>query len=111
MPIKPENRGRYPPNWREIVELVRHRSGDRCEGSPGFYPDCRAANRAPHPVTGSIVVLTVAHLDHVPEHCELENLLHLCQRCHLAYDAEHHAETAYMARRCAQTVDWVGDLP
>ena len=108
MPIKPENRGRYPANWSEIVERVRDRSGDRCEGSPGFYPHCRAVNGLPHPITGSRVVLTVAHLDHTPEHCELENLRHMCQRCHLSYDAEHHAETAYMARRCALTIDWVG---
>lgn len=109
MPIKPENRGRYPDNWREIVELVRERSGDRCEGSPGFYPDCRAVNGLEHPVTDSIVVLTVAHLDHTPEHCELANLRHMCQRCHLTYDAEHHAQSAYMTRRCPATEDWIGE--
>ncbi len=105
MPIKPENRERYPPHWRELVALVRARSGDCCEGSPGFYPDCRAANGEPHPVTGSLVVLTTAHLDHVPEHCDLENLRHMCQRCHLTYDAQHHAETAYMTRRQNGTVE------
>lgn len=105
MPIKAENLTRYPPNWREIVEKVRERSGNRCEGSPGFYPDCRAENGKPHPVTGSTVVLTTAHLDHVPEHCDPENLRHMCQRCHLTYDAEHHAESAYMSRRRTKTPD------
>lgn len=99
VPIKPENRARYPTDWPEIVEQVRERSGDCCEGSPGFYPDCRARNGEPHPVTSSIVVLTVAHLDHMPENCQLANLLHMCQRCHLTYDAQHHAETAYATRR------------
>lgn len=108
MPIKPENRGRYPANWPAIVELVRQRSRDRCEGSPR-YPDCRAPNRLPHPVTGSLVVLTVGHLDHTPENCDLENLRHWCQRCHLTYDVKHHAETAYMTRRCRHTVDWIDD--
>jgi hypothetical protein len=32
-----------------------------------------APNGAPHPVTGSRVVLTVAHLDHTPENCEAHN--------------------------------------
>jgi len=98
MPIRPENRARYPKEWPAIVAQVRERSGDACEGSPAF-PDCRAAKGVPHPVTGSLVVLTTGHLDHVPEHCDLSNLRHWCQRCHLAYEAKHHAETRYMTRR------------
>ena len=31
MPIKPENRRRYPANWPEIRERIRARSGNRCE--------------------------------------------------------------------------------
>lgn len=98
MPIKPENRARYPGNWKAIVAAVRERSGDRCEGSP-MWPDCRAINGEQHPVTGSRVVLTTAHLDHVPENCSLDNLRHWCQRCHLVYDAKHHAQTAAATRR------------
>jgi hypothetical protein len=49
----------YPPNWTEIREAVRQRAGDRCEGSPN-YPDCRAINGWPHPVTGTKVVCTTA---------------------------------------------------
>lgn len=108
MPILPENRNRYPPDWPEIVGRVRARSRNRCEGSPR-YPDCRAENGRPHPVTGSIVVLTVGHLDHTPENCDLDNLRHWCQRCHLTYDAKHHAETAYMNRRCRHSIDWIED--
>lgn len=44
-------------------------------------------NGQPHPRTGAIVVLTVMHLDHQPEHNDPANLLHGCQRCHNAYDA------------------------
>jgi hypothetical protein len=105
MPIRPENRKRYPANWREIVEDVRERSGDACEGSPAF-PDCRAPNGQPHPVTGSRVVLTTGHLDHTPENCDLSNLRHWCQRCHLVYDAKHHAETRAATKRAqANTPD------
>lgn len=86
MPIRPENRDRYPKNWKTLSLQIRERAGWRCEGSPAF-PDCRAENGKPHPVTGSKVVLTVAHLDHQPENCADENLRAWCQRCHNTYDA------------------------
>jgi hypothetical protein len=60
MPIAPENRGRYPADWPAISRRIRfERAGNKCE-------QCGATNHAPHPVTGSRVVLTVAHLDHTP---------------------------------------------
>lgn len=31
MPIKPENRALYPPNWREISRQIRERAQHRCE--------------------------------------------------------------------------------
>ena len=37
--------------------------------------------------------VTIAHLDHIPEHCNPDNLRALCQRCHNRYDAEHRKET------------------
>jgi hypothetical protein len=93
---------RYPPNWKgEIRPAILARAGDRCEGSPR-YPDCRAANRQPHPVTGSKVVLTVAHLDHDTSHNAPSNLRALCQRCHLTYDIGFHAENR---RRRSNHVD------
>jgi len=45
------------------------------------------------------IVCTTAHLDHNPANCADDNLRFWCQRCHLAYDAEHHAQTAYQTRR------------
>lgn len=98
MPIRAENRHRYPANWPAIsLNIRRDRAGWRCEcagqcgtGHPGR---CHATNGKPHPVTGSRVVLTVAHLDHTPEHVDPANLVAMCQRCHLAYDREHHAQT------------------
>jgi len=103
VPISAENRGRYPKDWKAISLEVREAAGWVCEGSPGFYEDCRAENGKPHPVTGSRVVLTVAHLDHVPENCgepgDRPNLRAMCQRCHLTYDAKHHAANAASTRR------------
>ena len=95
MPIKDWTR--YPPDWKAISRSIRQRAGECCEGSPA-YPNCRARNGEPHPVTGSRVVLTVAHLDHDPGHCDPANLRAWCQRCHLTYDARHHAATAKRSR-------------
>lgn len=97
MPISPENMKRYPggsirsKEWQAIRDAVRERSGDVCEGSPAF-PLCRAVNGMAHPVTGSKVVLTVAHLNHKPEDSDLDNLKHWCQKCHNTYDAPHRAK-------------------
>ena len=90
MPISKEKRARYPKDWKALSLSIRAREGNRCGGSPD-YPDCRAANGAPHPVTGSKVVLTVAHLDHDETSADPNNLRAMCQRCHLNYDREHHA--------------------
>lgn len=108
MPIRPENRNRYPADWKTvIVPAVRERSGNVCEGSPA-YPDCRVPNGSPHPVTGSRVVLTVAHLEHDDlETRDLSRLRHWCQRCHNTYDAKMRA-AGIKARRKAASAD--GDL-
>lgn len=53
------------------------------------------------------IVLTIAHLDHTPENCALENLRAWCQRCHLAYDHKHHQQNAYATRRKGRAL---GDL-
>ena len=78
----------YPPNWKEIRERILKRAGNCCEGSPKF-PDCRAENHKPHPVTGSKVVLTIAHM--MQDKGDDENTLKaLCQRCHLNFDLQIH---------------------
>jgi hypothetical protein len=103
MPIRPENAARYPADWPEVSLAIRERAGWRCEGSPA-YPDCRASNGHPHPDTGSIVVLTVAHMDNTPENCLPENLRAWCQRCHLNYDRAIHLRNAYENRRRGKAI-------
>jgi hypothetical protein len=87
----------YHPKWTLIVRLIRKRSGDYCEGSPA-YPECRAKNGEPHPITGSKVVLTTAHMDHDKQNNRFNNLKHLCQRCHLHHDRHQHADNRKYGR-------------
>ncbi len=108
MPIRPEERSRYPKDWPEISKRIRTvRSGGRCECRgecrSGHSGRCNAWNGQPHPVTRSTVVLTVAHRDHTPENVDETNLFAACQKCHLSYDAEHHASTRARARQAAET--------
>jgi 5-methylcytosine-specific restriction endonuclease McrA len=98
MPITAERKAFYPKDWKAISLEVRERAGWVCEGSPA-YPNCRAVGYEPHPVTGSKVILTVAHLDHDPANVDRANLKAWCQRCHLTYDATFHAENAAKTRR------------
>lgn len=110
MPIRPENRARYPSDWPEIsatIRFKRARSRCECRGECGQLHGrlrgdrCEARHSHAHPRTGSTVVLTVAHLDHCPENCDPTNLRAMCQACHLSYDAAHHAETARATRAAA----------
>jgi hypothetical protein len=93
VPIRPENRARYPKDWKAISLRIRNeRAEGQCEcfgqcGQEVCVPRCQAMNGEAHPDTGSKVVLTVAHLDHIPENCDDGNLLAMCQRCHNRYDA------------------------
>lgn len=98
----PFQRERYPANWKEISLRIREREGWHCKW-------CGVANGEAHPDTGSIVVLTVAHLgtqhaDGTPgdKHDKMdvrdENLAALCQRCHLNYDRDEHIANAAKTR-------------
>lgn len=90
MPIKKENKNRYPKDWKQIRASILRRADDKCEF-------CGVENHTYrlNPNTGkeAYIVLTIAHLDHTPENCNPENLRALCQRCHNQYDAQHRAET------------------
>lgn len=97
MPIRPSKLQRYPADWEDISRRIRfERAQGRCECSGQCGAD--HAGRCPElhgqqalwtskPVR---VFLTTAHLDHIPENNSDSNLLGLCQRCHLVYDAQYH---------------------
>lgn len=96
MPIRPENKARYPRDWALRSRFVRFfRARGRCEW-------CGAQHGQPHPVTGSKVVLTTAHVfDDRPEAAELLNLAALCQKCHNAHDAKARRAGTAERRRAA----------
>jgi hypothetical protein len=94
---------RYPPDWKEVSRWIRTvRAMGRCECAGecgGHSGTCSATNHQLHPETGSLVVLTVAHLWRGPcaEHHALatkcsdpSHLKAMCQACHLRYDLPHH---------------------
>lgn len=136
MPIKPENKSRYPADWPQIRAAILERAGHKCEKCkvPNRTRIARGAGKdvdtyqtsdaevycadsgeylgrchmgSYNVLRYTDIVLTIAHLDHTPENCSPENLRAWCQRCHLNYDKHHHASTAYATRKAASNT---GDL-
>jgi hypothetical protein len=76
----PIDYSKYHPKWKLISKLIRFkRAQNKCEW-------CGADNYQPHPITGSRVILTCAHIDRDIKNNRFNNLAALCQRCHLNYD-------------------------
>jgi hypothetical protein len=102
MPIKPENKNRYPANWTEIVQRIRERSKGLCEncGLPNHsWVNSKTRELCLQDEENAIrIVLTVAHLDHTPENCSDENLRDWCQKCHNTYDVPHRKQTRIQTR-------------
>lgn len=133
MPIKPENKARYPADWKMIRAAILERAGDKCEQctAPNGMLICRGSNGTYMLEDGEVrdedtgeylgfakgseypgqkfvkVVLTIAHMNHTPEDVRPENLKALCQLHHLRYDAEHHQKNAAETRRSRKAI---GDL-
>lgn len=132
----PMDRSKYPADWKTISLRIRERDGWRCK-------QCGVANKArgardcngtwhdedaihamnstdgyllfgdfPDMIT---IVLTVAHLDHDTTNNADDNLVALCQRCHLNHDREQHAASAKKTRQAkrhaAVLATGQGELP
>jgi hypothetical protein len=119
VPIRPENKHRYPKDWPQVRARILARAKNRCEwcGVPnhswgwrdhtgkfrrvGKRPLIEAGcKRPPFKIATADVgvikiveiVLTIAHVhDPSPENCADDNLAALCQKCHLDHDRKHHA--------------------
>lgn len=96
MPIRPEDRHHYKgPAWEAIRRQILVRAGHACEF-------CGVQDRSLVPRSGGRIVriiLTIAHLNHVPGDNREVNLRALCQRCHLRWDVEQHRKNASQTRR------------
>lgn len=93
--------GGYPPNWKEISDAVKARAGYQCEWVEKDGTRCERKQYEPIPGSKNPyakTVLTVAHLNHNPQDCRVENLRAWCQAHHLRYDALLHAEHAKETR-------------
>lgn len=126
MPIHPDLRPLYPPDWRELAARIKfERAGGRCEwcGRPhgervwviqaGGWLDPETGERydergralgmylpSDWPAGRFVTtILTCAHLDQNPAHNDPANLAALCPRCHLRHDRRQHVQSAYRNRR------------
>lgn len=84
MPIRPENKSLYPDNWKDIRAAILERANSKCELCGVLNYSFREKTR---------IVLTIMHLNHDPTDNRSENLKAGCQKCHLAYDKEHHRKS------------------
>ena len=126
MPVRPEMRHHYTtPEWRALsLRIRKERAQDRCEcvgecGTSHFGENaqrqmprgvewrCSAFEGEPHPITKSVVRLTVAHIDQDPTHNDERNLLAACQRCHNRLDVPYRKANAHHTRRAKKAT---GDL-
>lgn len=131
VPIRDENKSRYPANWKSEIRpriLARAtREGEdvpRCEECGVVDRDIGYRDSADGGKFCSVfgaaypgedwygerviqIILTIAHLSDEIEDCSDENLKALCQRCHNRLDAPRRA-AGIKARRHAQRAG--GDL-
>lgn len=140
MPIKPENKARYPANWKDIRARILEREGNRCKfcgarnHAFGYRePDTRVFVDCGDSICDAVdaiflagaddderairIVLTIAHLhDMDPSNCADDNLAALCQRCHNIHDQQHrqrNAATTRAAKRDAESgqLPLIGEIP
>ena len=87
----------YPPNWDEIAKTIKDQADWHCENC--YHPH--------DPPNG--YMLGVHHLDGNKANCTYENLVALCQRCHLNHDRPRHiTQRRASARRREQIDDMIG---
>lgn len=117
----PWDRSNYPNDWEDRRWRILERAGHKCEwcGAPEHEQIIRPRYErwkwiqipAPEPgliwpdpfagtpqQSGTIVILTIAHIDHqLTDHTDA-NLAALCQRCHLIHDMQQHSAAAARIR-------------
>lgn len=104
MPIKRENKAKYPKNWDEIAERVKQKAFGRCElcgtytySTPEEHLTEDELNKIGDDIGTSCCsdkrknakyILTVHHKDRDPTNNSDDNLIALCAPCHLRKEAK-----------------------
>jgi len=83
--VRPETAELYPDNWAEISQAIKEARGWKCEdcGSDRYHPRSK---------------LTVHHKDYDPSNNDPDNLVVLCQGCHLRRQARDLAEATRLRK-------------
>lgn len=104
----------YPKDWKEISRRTIAKAGNRCElcyapngemicrDKDDSYPWKLAENLSyvefhTHRITR--IVLTVHHIDSDKSNNVKQNLISLCQRCHLRLDLQKHMRNSRQTRQ------------
>jgi len=114
LPIKPENKDKYPDDWDETREATLKKYNNRCafcgvENHTFGYRDengkfikveegCALDIAALDGYKIIEIVLTRAHLNQDETDNREENVKPLCQKCHNNLDAARRAQTRYMTK-------------
>lgn len=100
----------YPENWKWLSRQIVSDAGNKCElcyaPNGAFiqrikgaeYPWYKIDNTKPEDKFTK-VVLTVHHINHDKKDSTKQNLIALCQKCHLRLDLAHHMKNRRSARR------------
>ena len=114
-PIRAERQHLYGTDWKAFSDEIRftrakrmcecrgecgtrHIGGlkaGRCASIHGTDVTYHADDKPPRTVR---IILTVAHLCHDERCRRRRHVKAMCQRCHLRYDAKHHARNAAVTR-------------
>jgi hypothetical protein len=105
VPITKKRKSFYPVDWELRSRFVRfYRARNKCEW-------CGSENYKPHPITGSKVILTTAHInDDLERPHQLLNLAGLCQRCHNRYDAKDRVKRRLLKSRDSEQINFLKEM-
>jgi 5-methylcytosine-specific restriction endonuclease McrA len=90
MPLRPEMRRYYGPDWRAYRELVIEIAHNRCLACRDHLPSC---------------LLTLAHLHHDPRDRRMVAVL--CFPCHARHDAQHRYAMIRRSRAMREGQQWL----
>jgi len=129
MPIKPENKDKYPDNWKEIRERIRERAGNRCENcrvhnhAVGYRDEnglfCRDGGNIYHDLAGegksypSLLPLPYSEAKELADFLNIEEtdgykwIVIVCTVAHLDHNPENNSDNnlAFLCQKCHNNHD------